>query len=144
MGVQPSDSLRVLVIDDEPAIVRTLCSYLKLQGYRCDGEHDPVAALELAKAGDHHMVITDLVMPDLDGLALVRQLRDADTLAQIIVVTAYSTLDRAVEAYSLGVSDYLLKPFDNLDEVGEVVAAAASRYRRWRKALTRTIDRAEG
>lgn len=132
--------LRILVVDDEPAILRTLCTYLRLQGYQCDGESDPHAALEKIRNDAYHLLITDLVMPRMAGLELVRALRDAGALAEIIVITAYSTLDRAVEAYALGVSDYLLKPFENLAEVGDVVGAAATRHRRWRRALARTVD----
>jgi YesN/AraC family two-component response regulator len=98
-------------------------------------------ALRRAQDDDYHLIITDLVMPNLDGLEMVRELRETGVLAEIIVMTAYSTLDRAVEAHGLGVSDYLLKPFENLAEVGEVVGAAATRHRRWRRAITRTIDR---
>lgn len=139
----PETPLRLLVVDDEPAILRTLCSFLRLQGYHCDGESDPEAAVERALAGDYHIVITDLAMPRLDGLELVRTLKREGCLAEIIVITAYSTLDRALEAYSLGVADYLLKPFENLSQVGQVIDAAAERHRRWRKALAHTIQQGE-
>lgn len=134
------DPLRILIVDDEPAILRTLGEFLSLQGYECVLETDPVAALERLEAEVFHLVITDLVMPQLDGLELIRKLREGGGLTQMVVMTAFSSLDRAVEAYRLGVSDYLLKPFESLGEVETVVRQAEARYRRWRSAVVRTVD----
>ncbi len=135
-----NEPLRILVVDDEPAILRTLTGFLTLQGHQCDGESDPERALQRLEEGLYHLLITDLVMPKMDGLELVRRVRETDSLAEIIVMTAFSTLDRAVEAYRLRISDYLLKPFESLDQVESLVRQAEARHRRWRDALLRTLD----
>lgn len=141
-----SRPLNILVVDDEPAIVRTLSGFLRLRGYRCQTECDPRAALGRTETGEEtfHVILTDLVMPGMDGIELVRRLRQAESMAQLIVMTAFSTLDRAVEAYHLGVSDYLLKPFESLDQVATVVQEAEARFQRWRAALTKTLREAGG
>ncbi len=138
--MQKEFPLKILVVDDEPAILRTLSALLHLEGYSCETEADPVAALERLRTEMFHLLITDLVMPGLDGLELVRQLRHENGFAQVIIMTAHSTLDRAVEAYGLGASDYLLKPFRNLDEVLHLVREAHGRLRRWHDAMARTLQ----
>jgi len=136
----PSETLRILVVDDEPAILRTLQGFLRLQGYECETEGDPEAALARVQDEIFHVVLTDLVMPQMDGMELIRRLKEARAMTEIIVMTAFSSLDRAVEAYRLGVSDYLLKPFESLEQVGYVVGQAETRLRRWRQALVRTLE----
>ena len=140
-----TEPLNILLVDDEPAILRTLSCCLSLEGYPCVSETDPAAALARIRDGEtFHILITDLMMPGMDGLDFIRAARDAGSLAQVLVVTAYSPLDRAVEAYVLGVADYLLKPFESLAAVVGVVKAAEARYRRWQSALSRTLDAGEG
>jgi len=68
------ETLKILVVDDDPAITRTICSFLKLSGYQCNDESDPLVALRRAQDDDYHLIITDLVMPNLDGLEMVREL----------------------------------------------------------------------
>lgn len=128
-------SCRVLLVDDEEPILRTLGTYLKLRGYTVDTFASPRDALEWLRSNDAHIVLTDLVMEGMDGIEFIRALRDAGCLAQIVVITAFSTVDRAVESYLLGVSDYVLKPFENLDEIGVVVDQAAERILRWRRVM---------
>lgn len=133
-------SMKILILDDEAPILRTLESFLRLRGYAPQTETNPVAALEHLAREPFHLVLTDLVMPEMDGLEFVRRVRAADPMIQVIVMTAYSSMDRTIEAFQLGASDYLLKPFESLDEVGRMVDYARSRVERWREALRRTIE----
>ncbi|NOY45854.1 MAG: response regulator [Deltaproteobacteria bacterium] len=132
--------LRVLVVDDEPAILRTLRVCLAREGFVCETETDPREALRRIRTGPPvHIFLMDIVMPEMDGVALLRALREKGGLTQTIVMTAYSSLDRILDAYRLGALDYLVKPFESLDEVIEVIRAAERRYRRWQHAVARTL-----
>jgi DNA-binding response OmpR family regulator len=142
--MSPTAPLRILVVDDEPAILRTLESFLGLRGYDCQTETDPAAALARLEGEIFHLVLTDLVMPGLDGMELIRRLRAGRALTEVIVMTAFSSLDRALEAYHLGVSDYLLKPFESLEHVAAVVGQAEERLNRWRQAVVRTMEEGGG
>lgn len=136
-----SRPLRVLVVDDEPAILRTLRFCLARGGFECETEPDPQKALARIRAGPPvHILLTDIVMPGMDGLALVRALRAEGRLTQVIVMTAYSSLDRVLEAYRLGALDYLIKPFEGLEEVREAVVRADRRYRRWQRIAAKTAE----
>lgn len=136
----PQAPLRILVVDDEPAILRTLESFLRLRGHECQTETDPAAALARLEQEIFHLVLTDLVMPGMDGMELIRRLKAGRALTEVVVMTAFSSLDRALEAYHLGVSDYLLKPFESLEHVATVVDRAQDRLDRWRRAAVRTME----
>ncbi len=135
-----SPSLTVLIVDDEPSILRTLSLCLRREGFTCETITDSRAALErLRQDPPVHILLTDVVMPGMDGLDLIRVLREEEVFTQVVVMTAYSSVDRIIEAYRLGASDFLPKPFKSLDQVVSVVRAAEARYQRWRSALTRTL-----
>ncbi|MBX3190622.1 MAG: sigma-54-dependent Fis family transcriptional regulator [Labilithrix sp.] len=114
---------QVLIVDDEPNLRKILAAQLSRDGYDVmlaeDGEQG------LAVLREHHidLVVTDLKMPKVDGMTLLREaLREAPELP-IVMITAHGTVDTAVEALKLGAFDYLTKPFDK-DEVRQVVAKA--------------------
>jgi nitrogen regulation protein NR(I) len=114
---------QVLIVDDEPNLRKILAAQLSRDGYEImlaeDGEQG------LAMLREHHidLVVTDLKMPKVDGMALLREaLRESPDLP-IVMITAHGTVDTAVEALKLGAFDYLTKPFDK-DEVRQVVAKA--------------------
>ena len=114
---------QVLIVDDEPNLRKILSAQLTRDGYDVLTAEDGEQGLQLLR--DHHidMVITDLRMPKVDGMALLREaLREWPELP-IVMITAHGTVDTAVEALKLGAFDYLTKPFDK-DEVRQIVAKA--------------------
>ncbi len=102
----------LLIVDDEELIRWSLCEHLRAEGHEvreaADG-HDALQAIE-AQAPD--LIITDLKMPRVDGLELLRRLRERDDPVPVIVLTAYGAVDSAVQATQLGARAYLSKPFD--------------------------------
>lgn len=112
---------RVLVADDEAAIRDLLQKTLALADYEVDVAHDGRAALERLRAGAYDLLITDLKMPGVDGLAVIREARRYRPDLPIIIITGFSTEAAAIEAIDLGVSGYLTKPF----RVPKVLATAA-------------------
>ncbi|HVU05048.1 MAG TPA: sigma-54 dependent transcriptional regulator [Polyangiaceae bacterium] len=114
---------QVLVVDDEPNLRRVLSAQLSRDGYDVHTAEDGVQALALL--GDHHidMVITDLRMPNMDGMELLRRALVLDPELPVVMITAHGTVDNAVEALKTGAFDYVTKPFDQ-DEVRAVVKKA--------------------
>jgi DNA-binding response OmpR family regulator len=101
---------RILIVDDEPQITRVLRTTLSSQGYDIRVANDGEMALELMKNWTPHVVITDLAMPNLDGVGLCRQLRQISQVP--IIVLSVRGLDRSkVEALDAGADDYVTKPF---------------------------------
>ena len=105
-----SEHRRILVVDDEPQITRVLRTTLSSQGYDIRVANDGEMALELMKNWTPHVVITDLAMPNLDGVGLCRQLRQISQVP--IIVLSVRGQDRSkVEALDAGADDYVTKPF---------------------------------
>ena len=112
---------RVLVVDDEPAIRDLLSKTLALAEYEVDLAPDGKTALERLRIVPYDLLITDLRMPGVDGLTVIREGRRLRPDLPVIIITGYSSEASAIEAVNLGVSGYLTKPF----RVPRVLAAAA-------------------
>jgi len=107
----------VLVVDDDPAARELVCRALSRLGYSCMSASDGREALEFAADHLFDLVITDLDMPRMGGLALIERLRLDGPEIPVVIMTAYADVDSAQRALRLRVSDYLVKPFDNLAEL---------------------------
>jgi len=103
-------SLQILVIDDEPAIRQILSASLGRSGHAVDVAGSGRAALARLAKGDVDVALCDLNMPDLSGIDVVRQARAAGIDTTFIMMTAYSSLDTAIEAMKAGAFDYMIKP----------------------------------
>ncbi len=117
----PSGRPRVLVVDDEASIRDLLSKTLALAEYDVDLAPDGRTALERLRIIPYDLLITDLKMPGVDGLAVIREARRLKADIPVIIITGFSTEASAIEALNLGVSGYLTKPF----RVPRVLAVAA-------------------
>ncbi|MGZ3416757.1 MAG: sigma-54-dependent transcriptional regulator [Polyangiales bacterium] len=114
---------QVLVVDDEANLRKVLVHQLARDGYEVHAVEDGQAAQEFL--AEHHidLVITDLRMPRIDGMELLRWALSDDPERPVVMITAHGTVDTAVEALKLGAFDYITKPFDK-DELRRIVAKA--------------------
>ena len=112
---------RVLVVDDESSIRDLLSKTLALAEYDVDLAPDGRTALERLRIIPYDLLITDLKMPGVDGLAVIREARRLKADIPVIIITGFSTEASAIEAVNLGVSGYLTKPF----RIPRVLAVAA-------------------
>lgn len=117
---------KILVVDDELSIREFFDILLKKEGYQCDLACNGEEAL--AKLGYHHydLVITDISMPKIDGLQVLRYVKDHSPETTVIMITAFASTDSAVEAMKLGAYDYLTKPF-KVEEIRLVVHRAVEK-----------------
>ena len=102
---------KVLVVDDEPVVNESCRRVLAREGFEVNTTESGQDGLSRAFAQHFDLVITDLKMPDLDGMEIVRTLRSQRPRTAVVVITGYGTVASAVEATRLGVSDYIEKPF---------------------------------
>jgi nitrogen regulation protein NR(I) len=114
---------QVLIVDDEPNLRKILSAQLSRDGYEVMTAEDGEQGLALLK--EHHidLVITDLKMPKVDGMTLLRRALELEPELPIILITAHGTIDTAVEALKSGAFDFVTKPFDK-DEVRQIVGKA--------------------
>ncbi len=119
-------SLDVLIVDDEALFREDLATLLESEGFSCRTAEDGERGLELAAAERPDVVLTDLVMPGIGGLEVVDRLAAASPESAVIVITAFGSLDSAVEAFRKGAVDYVVKPvvpedlFAKIRRVGEL------------------------
>lgn len=132
---RPQVSLRILVVDDDPDICEYMKVLLSQEGHDVVYLTDPTKAIEEIKQNRYHIAILDLMMPNLDGIELLRQVRKADSDIAIVIFTGHPDVDSAVAAMKLDVSDYVKKPFD-IDTFKRTISEIAEK-----KGLMRNPER---
>jgi DNA-binding NtrC family response regulator len=118
---------RILVVDDEPVVTKGCRRILGDAGYEVDTAATGREGLDRAVAGQFDLVMTDLRLPDLNGMDLVRALRTRRPEVPIVIITGYGSVPNAVEAVKLGVLDYIEKPFTPEQITAAVGRAVAAR-----------------
>ena len=108
----PATKEKILVVDDEEAIREVVSTLLQTQGYACTSAANGSQALEAFRKDAFDLVLSDIVMPEMDGLKLLAAVREADADVPIIMVTAMHDISMALEAIRAGAYDYILKPFE--------------------------------
>ena len=119
--------LRVLVVDDEPAILRFLRAGLAGQGYVVSEAANGQGAIDAARRGAADLIVLDLGLPDIDGLEVIRRLRASAVTAPIVVLSSRADERGKVEALDLGADDYVTKPFGIEELLARVRAAQRHR-----------------
>ncbi|HPA05571.1 MAG TPA: response regulator, partial [Candidatus Hydrogenedentes bacterium] len=119
---------RVLILDDEPGILEVLSQHLVGAGYECTSTTSPARALDLLRNERFALLLTDLRMPEMDGLEVVRRARDIDPELSIVVVSALTEVTQAIQCMRLGAEDYVLRPF-NLQDISRSVSRAVEKQR---------------
>ncbi|MFQ5830706.1 MAG: sigma-54-dependent transcriptional regulator [Candidatus Methylomirabilia bacterium] len=119
---------RLLIVDDEPDMVENCLRILGRSGFRCASTTDPREALTLIESERPDLVLTDLKMPGMDGMELLRHARGLDPHMPVIIFTAFATIESAVAAVKEGAFDYLPKPF-SVDQLKVAVDRALAQRR---------------
>jgi two-component system, NtrC family, response regulator AtoC len=127
--------VRILIVDDEPMMTDSLRQHLEEEGYSVDTAATGAQGVELFDQGGHHLAICDLQLPDMDGLEVMRHMKDARPTTEVIVVTGYGSVPRAVEATKAGAFYFVEKPFD-FEELEPLVQKALER----RELLAETMS----
>jgi excisionase family DNA binding protein len=118
---EPDHRRRVLVVDDEEAVLTLFRKTFERAHFDVDTAGDGAAAIECLRNNEYDLIVTDLQMPGIGGLGIIREVRRLGNDVPVVIVTGRSTEASAIEAINLGVSAYLTKPF----RMGNIMAAAA-------------------
>jgi len=126
---------QILIVDDEKDMLTLLKRYITHQtDYGVATESDPLKALQRFKRGSFELVITDLKMPSMDGIDLLREIKKIDPEISVVIITAYATIDTAVEAIKEGAYDYITKPFRR-----ERILMTVEKVMAWRKVVAENL-----
>lgn len=119
---------RLLIVDDEAALMTALCKTLELENYTTTGFASATEALEHLRQHRYDILLTDLMMPEMDGITFLRAAQSIDPNLSAIMMTGHGTIDTAVKALQSGALDYILKPF-RLDNLLSVMTRALAMRR---------------
>ena len=119
----------VLVVDDEPVVLQLFSRVLSEKGLRTRTASSAEEALKLLEEGGIACVLADKNMPGMDGIEMLRRVREAQPHCAFIVMTGYASTESAIEALRLGAVDYLQKPFEDLDVVAQRIEEAIQQVR---------------
>src|SRR4249920_2197623 len=129
---QPGLKGKILVIDDELDIREGLYDLLTLEGgYTVELAHNGTEGLQKMGANSYDLVLLDLMMPDMSGMDVLQKVRKTDTETPIFLITAYGSVEAAVDALKLGANDYFSKPWDNeklIIEIDRMIARRLLEY----------------
>jgi DNA-binding NtrC family response regulator len=114
----------ILIVDDEALTLRTISRALEAEGYEVLLAQSGEQAVEIAAKEHPDIALLDVVLPGIDGVEVLRQLRRLDPAIVVVMMSAYRVVERAVEAIKLGAYDYLTKPFHVADAVNTISRAS--------------------
>lgn len=127
--------MRLLIVDDEEEILNMLRRNFEFEGYEVTTTISPLEALELMRAELFNLVLTDIKMPEMSGVELLREIKRINPLANVVMMTAFSNMSNVVNCLGSGAVDYLVKPFGDLDQIIKVIDQARERIERWRSSM---------
>jgi DNA-binding NtrC family response regulator len=129
-----AESIKVLLIDDEKLFVESLTKVLKRRGMTIQAAHDGLSGLELLEREEPDVIVLDLKMPGLDGLATLERIRLKDLLTPVILLTGHIDIDRVTQVLNKGAAEVLLKPCPIETLVSAIENACEM------KAISREVD----
>lgn len=117
----------IVIIDDESDILNMLERYLSRDGdYKVKTYNNPLTAIS-SLAKDTDLILLDIMMPQMNGLDALPKLLEINPKAKVLMMTAYSTLDKVLNAHRHGATDYIMKPFSSLDALGKKIKEVLNR-----------------
>ena len=114
------NTIRILVVDDEPRICHLIEEVLVKEGYMVDVTFSGIEALQMMKIYNYHLLITDLDMPEIDGLELIHRAKNQNSEIRAIMITGNTTVDLVTRSLRHRIDDYITKPF-NIIKLRKVV-----------------------
>ncbi|MBD0297814.1 MAG: response regulator transcription factor [Bacteroidota bacterium] len=130
--------MKVLIVEDEPELARSIVTYLSSESYLCEVAPDFKTALEKIETLDYDCILLDISLPDGNGLTLLEELKANNKTDGVIIISAKNAIDDRIKGLNLGADDYLTKPF-HLSELSARVAAVIRR-RRFEGHTTLTLN----
>ena len=123
-GADMNREYEILVVDDDESISQLLSELLREEGYPATRVSNGKDMRDTLRAQPRHLVMLDLVLPDAHGIDLLREIKTLYPKTDVIIMTSNASIETAVKALRLGASDYLFKPFDDLNVVSHIIGKA--------------------
>ncbi len=115
--------IKVLLVDDEKEFIETLAERLKVRDFKVETAFDGYEAVSKIKEQDFDVVVLDVLMPGMNGIETLREIKSIKPLVNVIMLTGHATVETAIDGMKAGAYDYLMKPTDTNDLVGKIAKA---------------------
>ena len=133
--METSNKARILVVDDEEEIRKTLSNHFQFEGYDVDTAANGIEALDILSKKRMEVVITDIMMPKMDGIELLREIRNHYPMIHTIIMTGYVTMQNLLTAWRQGADTCIFKPINDMAEMENAVTRGIEDLRAWQKKL---------
>lgn len=130
--------MRLLLAEDEHSLSKAILTILEKNNYSADAVYDGVEALEYLETGNYDGVILDIMMPRMDGITVLKKLRESGNLIPVLILTAKSEVDDKVLGLDSGANDYLTKPFNSKELLARIRAMTRSQSSQIASSLLQT------
>lgn len=134
-GSLGNSKIKILIVDDEVDITTTLKRYFVFEGFDVDVTNDPYSALKMIHNNNYLLVISDIAMPGMDGIELLRRIKEYNGMIQVVMITGFVTLDNILNCLRLGADDCFLKPLRDLDDLKKAVDDCTVKLNKWRRLM---------
>lgn len=131
-------NIRILIVDDEKDVLQTLKVHLEHGDYQVNIANSAKEALELFQKESFQIVMTDINMPDMDGIVLLEEIKALRGDTIVIMITAYTSLTKVLLSRAHGAMDYVLKPLGDLSGVDKALRRAIEQLDRWNEIIEET------
>ncbi len=135
---------QILIVDDSKSVLKILEAAFADSNFRVITTTSPIAAYEMIENEHFDIVISDIMMPEMDGLTLLRKIKNFNGMIQVIIITGYITINNTLNAFRYGANDIFFKPFEDEAEIVQAAEAAAAKLDRINailKRLTKTKEK---
>jgi DNA-binding NtrC family response regulator len=133
------DKYNIMILDSESSS-SALRKTLAAAGFdRIDVFSDPAEAMDMLRTKKCHIMLADMDLPGMDGIEVLKTVKQYDPMTQVIMMTGCSTIDRVLTCLELGANEYVLKPFRNESCIPEAVTYAIHKLERWKAAIRDTM-----
>lgn len=126
---------KILIVDDEEEIRNSLSRHFEFDGYEIETASNGVKALEILEKKRVEVVITDIMMPEMNGVELLKQIRNDYPMTHAIVITGYVTMENLLAALRYGADTCIFKPLEDMAELDDSVKKAVEDLKKWQQKL---------
>ncbi len=133
--------IKILIVDDEESISKSLARYFKMEDYKVESTTSPIKALEMIHKENYMIVISDIMMPEMNGVEMLKKIKEFNGMIQVIMMTGVVTIENVLGCLRNGANDIFLKPLDDLSSMKESVDGSIAKLEKWENIIKSMVRR---
>lgn len=133
--------IKILIVDDEESISKSLARYFKMEDYKVESTTSPIKALEMIHKENYMIVISDIMMPEMNGVEMLKKIKEFNGMIQVIMMTGVVTIENVLGCLRNGANDIFLKPLDDLSSMKKSVDGSIAKLEKWENIIKSMVHR---